>query len=225
MSKSSKRKPAPKPNKLSPIRPRPVPQQVQPQQKPPRSIKSVVIAVIVGVIGVASGLLTILPHVTVEPTGDVSNPSSISFKITNVGSVPLRELMDDRLGCRIALDVNPTISPSPKECDMRLFPIDQHGIFVRAWLDPGDHYTAGLGDNTFHFSSGFQITYLNLVIRIGYYPWYFPIRQYKLFGFRSWKGDDGKLYWRDYVPDPIPPPDYFWTLNVSRYPADIGFPL
>jgi hypothetical protein len=87
---------------------------------------------------------------------------------------------------------------------MRHFPSEQPAISSIPWLEPDSHYTIGLGDQTFHFPLGTHITYLNLVVRVGYYPWYYPFRQYKLFGFRTWKGNDDKLYWRDYVPDPIP---------------------
>jgi hypothetical protein len=75
----------------------------------------------------------------------------------------------------------------------------------RPWLDIDGYYTTGLGDHTLLFPPNTQINYLNIVVRIGYYPYYLPFRQYKLFGFRSWRGTtDDKLYWRDYTPDPIP---------------------
>ena len=225
MRKSNKRKPAQKRKRRSPIHPNSASQQPQKLEKSPRSRSSMVIAAMLGTVSVASSLLTILPHITIEPSGDLSNPSSISFKITNAGSVPLRDLSDDRLVCRIVITTAPTITQNPKECDMSGFHPDQPDVIMRPRLDPADHYTSGLGDKTFRFASVYQITYLNLVIRLSYYPWYFPFRQYKLFGFRSWKGDDGKLYWRDYVPDPIPSPDYFSAIKNPRYPGDIGFPL
>jgi len=120
-----------------------------------------------------------------------------------------------------------SLSPplNPKECDMRNFPAEQTNISDIPWLDPDGRHTIGLGDYTFHFPPDFQVTYLNLVLIVGYYPWYYPFRQYKLFGFRSWRGDDNKLYWRDYVPEPIPSPNYFWMLQYGDYPPAIGYPL
>jgi hypothetical protein len=47
---------------------------------------------------------------------------------------------------------------------------------------------------------GAPIVRANVIINIGYYPWYFPIRLYKRFGFLSAKGSDGIIYWRPYSP-------------------------
>jgi hypothetical protein len=116
--------------------------------------------------------------------------------------------------------------PTQRNVLCHIFHQNRPDMWDRPWLDIDGYYTTGLGDHTFFFPPDTQITYLNIVVRIGYYPYYLPFRQYKLFGFRSWRGTtDGKLYWRDYTPDPIPDPDYFWALQVPRYPGDIGFPL
>jgi hypothetical protein len=223
MSNSSKRKPRSKQNQ----QPRELkPDQLQKGGWAVKAIASKSMSTIIVLIGLISGLIVFIPRVTVEPSGDISNPSSISVKVKNMGNIPLRNPLMDTLGCRIALGNGHEVPPDPKECIMSHFPPEPPDMWDRPWLDIDGYYTTGLGDHTFFLPPNAQITYLNIVIRIGYYPYYLPFRQYKLFGFRSWRGTtDGKLYWRDYTPDPIPDPDYFWALQVPRYPGDIGFPL
>jgi hypothetical protein len=134
----------------------------------------------------------------------LSNPAAIAFKITNVGLLSLRYPLALTHVCRVGLDWGSTTTdPPPRECD-KFIPMPNDLAYSSIeWLSHDQNFTIGLGDNTFIIDPGWHINYLNLIIRVGYYPWYSPFRQYEMFGFRSWKGNDGKLYWRDYVPNSV----------------------
>jgi hypothetical protein len=113
MSNSSKRKPTSNRNQ----RPRElISDQAQKGGWTVKAIASKSMSTIIVVIGIA-GLIVFIPRVTIEPSGDISNPSSISFKVKNMGNIPLRNPLMSTLGCRIGFVLGDShgIPPEPKE--------------------------------------------------------------------------------------------------------------
>lgn len=83
MSNSSKRKPTSNRNQ----QPRElISDQPQKGGWTVKAIASKSMSTIIVVIGIISGLIVFIPRVTVEPSGDISNPSSISFKVKTWGT-------------------------------------------------------------------------------------------------------------------------------------------
>jgi hypothetical protein len=143
-------------------------------------------------IGVPGALLVLLPRVTVEGTGDFSKPASIAFVITDTGSIPLHNPIVGMTICELTYNSG----PKPPPCDLSWIP--PKNARTEDWLDTDGKYTLRLEDVM--VIGGAPIVRANVIINIGYYPWYFPIRLYKRFGFLSAKGSDGIIYWRPYSP-------------------------
>jgi hypothetical protein len=144
-------------------------------------------------IGVPGALLVLLPRITVEGTGDFSKPASIAFVTTNTGSIPLRYPILGMTMCELAYTTAP---PKPSSCDSSWIPSSVPDAKTPEWLYTDEKFTLRLEDVA--VVAGAPIVQANVIIIIGYYPWYFPVRFYKRFGFRSAKGSDGILYWRAY---------------------------
>jgi hypothetical protein len=145
-------------------------------------------------IGVPGALLTLLPRITVDGTGDFSKPASIAFVTTNTGSIPLRYPAIGMFGCEVSYIKEPDTPLRP--CDLSRIPPNAANGKGLEWLDVDEKITSRLEDVA--VVAGAPIVRANVIIIVGYYPWYFPVRFHKRFGFRSAKGSDGILYWRPY---------------------------
>jgi hypothetical protein len=138
--------------------------------------------------------LVLLPRITVEGTGDFSKPASIAFVATNVGSISLRYPGIGMFGCELSYIKEP--DTPPRACDLSRIPPNAANGNGQEWLDVDEKITLRLEDMI--QITGAPIVRSNVIIVVGYYPWYFSVRFHKRFGFRSAKGSDGILYWRPY---------------------------
>jgi hypothetical protein len=196
MRKPRRRTPR-KPAKQQPAPPKESPAPLK-QAKQPWSIVRKLVAPILAVatlIGVPGALLVLLPRITVEETGDFSKPASIAFITTNIGSIPLRYPAVGIFTCQVAYIKEPDTPPHP--CNLSLIPPFAPEAKSQDWLNTDDKITTRWEDATI-VEGGAPIVRANLIVNVGYYPWYLPIRLYKRFEFRSAKGSDGILYWRAY---------------------------
>jgi hypothetical protein len=148
-------------------------------------------------IGGAAALVTFLPRVTVEANGDFRNPSSIAFVATNTGFMPLRYPVMEMHGCQLDFGEEP---PTPMEPCIATFPPEKVIGTGQEWLNMDGKFITRLEDWVRIQNNSKPISRFNAVIRFDYYPWYIPFRDYKLFGFRSAKGEDGLFYWRPFEP-------------------------
>lgn len=199
MKKSKKKKP-----KLRP------PSPIQSSTKisvgaPERSRLRGALAAILSVISLLAaigGILTLLPRLTVEGTGDFAHPASIAFKLTNTNFVPLHNVGYRMYVCALAYGGD-SRAANQFSCDWdrlrqvagrRLNPITWE------WIEPDRSETMRLED--FIGIRDKPIEMANLVIEIWFQPWYIPWRQPRNFGFETARGTDGLLYWRTYQPPP-----------------------
>jgi hypothetical protein len=193
--KPAKQPPAPPKQQTAPLREPPAPPK---QPKRAWSIAGKILAVVLGVatlIGVPGALSVLLPRITVEGTGDFAKPASITSVTTNIGSIPLRYPSVGIFACEVAYIKEPDTPPRP--CNLSLIPPFAPDAKNQDWLNTDDKITTRWEDMAV-VEGGWPIVRANLIINVGYYPWFFPIRLYKRFGFRSAKGSNGVLYWRAY---------------------------
>ncbi len=151
------------------------------------------------VVTIVSGFFYFLPRVTVEPSGvyDPSNPSPLTFTISNTNVVPLRDVQPALGVCFIDTDKNRTNQQcnGPAGTKLAFAP-----WFVK-WLDVDEKYqiiiedALSLGDST-------QIQNANITIAVIYTPWFMPSwwRSTREFRFITRKLSNGKIYW---VPVPL----------------------
>jgi hypothetical protein len=143
------------------------------------------------------GILALWPRVSVQPTGDFSNPASIQFVIANAGYVPLRRISVGLLMCDLIYGGDKGILKNNPEIPCNLSQITKS-------TPPQNAGTIGIDDSlTLRLedlirAQNTPILRAILVLTIFYYPSYLPIRMQKRFGFRTAEGSDGKLYWRTY---------------------------
>jgi hypothetical protein len=180
-------------------------QQLAPLEQPPAppplpkkgwSIAGKLVAPILAIatlIAVPASILVLWPRITVEGTGDFAKPASIAFVVTNTGSIPLHYPAIGMFGCEVSYIKEPD---TPPPCDLSRIPPNAANGKGQEWLDVDEKITARLEDII--RITGAPIVRANVIIIVGYYPWYFPVRFHKRFGFRSAKGSDGILYWRPY---------------------------
>jgi hypothetical protein len=170
----------------------------QPVTSPPKRSRSIggkllpFILAVATLVGVPGALLVLLPRIIVEGTGDFSKPASIAFVTTNTGSIPLRDPIIGMTVCELTYNSG----PKPPPCDLSWVPPDK--AKTRDWLDVDEKYTLRLEDVMVIANT--PIVRASVIVIVGYYPWYLPVRLYKRFGFLSAKGSDGTLYWRPYSP-------------------------
>ena len=148
-------------------------------------------------IGVVGSLVALLPRVTVEATGELSNPASIAFVARNTGPIPLGYPVVTLHSCEIILNSKP--QDLHGGCDRSRPPPPDLDNGMRS-LYPDDTITTRFDDIIYRTNGAMPIADMNMEIRVGYYPWFFPFRFYKWFGFQSAKGSDGELHWRLYTP-------------------------
>jgi hypothetical protein len=147
-------------------------------------------------IGGVAAMMTFLPRVTVNVSGDLSNPASVQFQFVNINFIPLRKPTYGIMVCEIIYGRDHPALKSPSgPCDATSLkaqpPIDGAS---QQWFSMDENYTLRLED-MFRVTNS-PISRANLIVTISYYPWYLPWRGYRAFGFRTVSGSDEKLYWR-----------------------------
>jgi hypothetical protein len=196
--RKSRRRTSRKAPKQQPVPPKRQPPAPSRQAKQPWLIARKLLAFTMAaatLIAVPGALLVLLPRITVEGTGDFSKPASIAFVTTNIGSIPLRYPTVGMFTCEVAYIREP--DTQPRACNLSLIPPSVTNAKSQEWLNVDDKITTRWEDAVIA-EGGAPIVRANLIIIVGYYPWYSPVRFYKRFGFRSAKGSDGILYWRAY---------------------------
>jgi hypothetical protein len=180
MPKSRGRKGKPKPPPPSPHS-QPT-KAVHPEER--RRLRSIIewvlgISTILGLVG----LVALLPRVTVDPDDSHDDPadsSSVSFKISNPGFIPL-------------WNVSPSIGYQCIATANKIF-ITELSIhrpsYDRASLEMDGSYTIVLSDYVRgQIISGF------VTFSISYYPWFFPIKRQSDSGFSARILEDKKVHW------------------------------
>ena len=154
------------------------------------------------IIGIFAGAFAFLPRVTVEPSGayDPSNPSPITFVITNTNIVPLRDVQVAIGVCYLGFGDQ---SPRQPECNG---PALSHLIFTpwrTEWLDTDEKFLIALEEAMKDSSNPRrQFDTANITIGVYYYPWRVPWfwKPLKEFRFITKRMSDGKIYW---TPTPL----------------------
>lgn len=167
-------------------------------------------------IGIAAGALFFLPRVTVDPSGpyDPLKPSPITFTISNVNIVPLRNVA-------IGIGVCYIISPGdnwielrgeevgrgrpPIECNGPVGAIFTIPIWHVRWLNSDEKFQIALEDfMKAQPASPKQIEKANMTISIKYEPWRIPLperwKPQRQFRFVTKKLSNGTIFW---VPTPL----------------------
>jgi hypothetical protein len=140
-----------------------------------------------------------LPRVTVEPSGayDPANPSSITFTISNINIVPLRDVQAGVGVCSVALPKSPIIFHG-QQCNGPATAIfhPPSSWYVK-WLDVDEKWQIAMEEE---FIGPHQIENANVTIVITYTPWRMFWRTTKQFRFVTKIRSDGKIYW---TPTPL----------------------
>jgi hypothetical protein len=165
------------------------------------------------VLTVAASALFFLPRVTVEPSGpyDPLQPSPITFTITNINIVPLRNV---KIGIGLCY-LYPTDEPGassmrspeagrekePIECNGPTKTIPSIDAWSVKWLDTDEKWQIAL-EQAVSLHSPQQIEKANITIAVTYSPWLmpWPWRYTREFRFITKKLSDGKIYW---IPTPL----------------------
>jgi len=146
-----------------------------------------IVGLIAATIGIPSGIVTLLPNVSIEPFGpfDPSASSPTLFNIVNSGPLPLLE-----------------IGPMVEVCELQYERgVRLHGcgrfapkFWRKDYLAHGDSYTISLQDAfRTHQPSSFKTADIAIVVnfRVPFTWW----DQYRQAGFFAKEEGDGKLYW------------------------------
>jgi hypothetical protein len=162
------------------------------------------------VMTLVAGAFYFLPRVTIDPSGayDPSNPSPITFTISNINIVPLRDVQVAICLCYIKAPAgSPQIEFRGAEAGRGETPIECNGPagakvagpwFVR-WLDTDERYQVALEDAV-RLAQIRQSERANITIAVIYSPWWMPWRATKEFRFVAKRRSDGKIYW---TPTPL----------------------
>jgi hypothetical protein len=156
-----------------------------------------------------AGVFFFFPRVTVESSGpyDPSNPSPITFTISNINIVPLRNVQFAIGLCYITppergITLRGGDSGSgtnPLECNG---PAGTKIVFMPwtiKWLDTDEKYQVALED-AIKVDLTKQIETANITIAVIYSPWRMFWRNTKEFRFITKKLSDSKVYW---IPTPL----------------------
>jgi hypothetical protein len=152
------------------------------------------------VVTIVAGFFYFLPRITVEPsrTYDPSNPSPLTFTISNTNVVPLRDVQPC-LGVHF-LD----FGDIPETTQHRNGPTSKmcFGPWFAKWLDVDEKYQIIIEDAIRIKDSPKQIQNADITIAVIYTPWFLPSwwRSTKEFRFITRQLSDGKIYW---VPVPL----------------------
>jgi hypothetical protein len=153
------------------------------------------------VVTIVAGFFYFLPRVTVEPSGvyDPSYPSPLTFTISNINVVPLRDVQPSLGVCFISYseppeDINHCNGPAGSKLAFTPW-------FVK-WLDVDEKYQIIIEDALRIKDSPKQITNADITIAVTYTPWFMPSwwRNTKEFRFITRRLSDGKIHW---VPVPL----------------------
>jgi hypothetical protein len=168
-------------------------------------------------LGIAAGCLFLLPRVAVDAPGpyDPSKPSPITFTISNVNIVPLRNL---EIGIGLCYVLPPEgergvelrgadagSGRNPVECNGPVFAILTAPQWHLRWLDSDEKFEIALEEVLRREpNSPKQIEKANVVVSIKYEPWFVPLpekwKPTRQFRFITRKLSDGKIYW---TPTPL----------------------
>ncbi|HEY1798052.1 MAG TPA: hypothetical protein VGG57_18205 [Stellaceae bacterium] len=148
-----------------------------------------------------AALFFFLPRVTVEPSGpyDPANPSSVTFTISNINIVPLRDVQPELGLCFIGGKGG---DPPLQQCNGSALSKLDFTPWKIKWLDVDEKYQIALEDMFRIGGSNRQIENADITIGITYTPWRMPAfwRNTKEFRFITKKMNDGKIYW---LPTPL----------------------
>ena len=149
-------------------------------------------------IGIAAGSFFFLPRVTVEPSGpyDPSSPSPITFVISNINIVPLRDV-------QLAVGLCSMGGPKAphRTCNGPAYPKIVFTFWHVKWLDSDEKWQVPL-EEAFSTGTPEQLQNADITIAVIYTPWRMPWfwRNTIEYRFVTKKLSDGKIYW---IPTPL----------------------
>ena len=108
------------------------------------------------------------PRVTVEASGDLSNPATIQFVATNTGYVSLRHPAMGMVGCELAYGKEP--STPMRKCLTSSFPPEVLSETGYRWLNMDEKFTTRLEDWIAFTDKSPKLYRVNVLIRFSYYP-------------------------------------------------------
>jgi hypothetical protein len=158
-----------------------------------RRLLGVAVAIVTTIVGIAAGLVTFLPRMTIDAVDlvDPSRPWPMHFTIVNTGIIPLTSVQPMLGICELWLGEPRNL---PDRCSgpilSRLAP---HSWFAKR-LGGDKRYTISL-DEAFALAPGVKFGGADISIEIRYEPWFLPIERKKEFRFVTRVEGDGKLSW------------------------------
>jgi hypothetical protein len=139
--------------------------------------------------------------VSVEPPGpyDPSKPSTITFTISNINIVPLRNVQVGVGVC--STEVRRNVFLRGPECNGPLGAILTPPVWKARWLDVDERWQIALEEGL-QVDAVKQIENADIAVAITYTPWWMPTfwHNTKEFRFSTKKRSDGRIYW---VPIPL----------------------
>jgi len=176
-----------------------------------RSATSAFVTWAATVLTIFAGAVVFLPRITVEPSGpyDPTNPSPITFTISNANIVPLGDVVAAVGLCELTLPGRlpgggSIILKGAGQCTTgaAMTRLPNPGWHIK-WLDADERWQIAL-EEQFTGSAAAQVENADITISMEYTPWSLPWfwRSSKQFRFVTTKRSDGKIYW---VPTPLNP--------------------
>jgi len=145
---------------------------------------------------IIGALVVFVPRPTVIPTDpvDPTNSMSASFTIANAGLIPLNHVT-----AWIALGTVTANKSTGGFVVLKGAPKWQTKITVPDWKDHSLHmderFTISPEDLLGQLTSVKGWYDAEIAVDVEYQPWFLPIKREKLFGLRTHRQTDGKLYW------------------------------
>lgn len=141
---------------------------------------------VISIVGSLAGVVTLLPRVTVEPSGPIEPLGSyLSFVITNTNVIPLENIKPMLGICFVSFAEEPQLWPVCKVKPGRI--ADVRWQISKLRMD--EKYTISWEDT---FAS--PPLYADISIVVSYNPWFLPWRLEKEFRFIARKQSDGKIH-------------------------------
>jgi hypothetical protein len=153
------------------------------------------------VMTLVAGAFFFLPRVTIESSGpyDPSNPSPVTFVISNINIIPLRDVQPSIGICYLGIlggnRMNGANCTGPSES---VFDFTRWRIH---WLAADEKYQIAIED-VMRLPDARQFDDADITISVTFTPWYMPWHTTKEFRFITTKRSDGKIYW---TPVPLNP--------------------